>query len=83
MIHIYLVCMIIGLVIGWIVGWMVRGDENRRYHARRSMAAVALAPLPPPTTRVDGWIPRGQGQGTRALRPERQTLAQSPRRVLL
>ncbi|MBA3959920.1 MAG: hypothetical protein H0X60_05945 [Chloroflexi bacterium] len=57
MIHNYLVFVIIGFVIGWIVGWMVRGDENRRYHARRSMAGMALTPLPP--ARVVAWIPRG------------------------
>jgi len=59
MIHIYLVCVIIGLVLGWIVGWTVRGDENRRYHTRRSMAGMALDPLPPARQTVVGWIPRG------------------------
>ena len=69
MIHNYPVCVIIGFVIGWIVGWMVRGDENRRYHARRSMADLALDPLPP--ARVVAWIPRGRA----ALQPERRAAA--------
>ncbi len=38
MIHNYLVFVIIGFVIGWIVGWMMRGEENRRYHARCQVA---------------------------------------------
>ena len=70
MIHNYLVFVIIGFVIGWIVGWMVRGDENRRYHTRRSMAGMALTPLPP--ARVVAWIPR-----------DRQALAQGPPRAML
>jgi len=55
--HEYLLCVIIGAVLGMIVGWAARGDENRRYHARRSMADMALDPLP--TARVVAWIPRG------------------------
>lgn len=62
MIYNYLVFVIIGFVIGWIVGWMVRGDENRRYHTRRSMAGMALAPLPPARQTVVGWIPRGRAE---------------------
>jgi len=55
--HEYLLCVIIGAVLGMIVGWAARGDENRRYHTRRSMADTTLTPLP--TARVVAWVPRG------------------------